>query len=1048
MGKIDIVSASAGSGKTTKISELLEERIQAGVEPEQVLATTFTNKAAAELKQRVRSRLFAAGLVSQAQRLEGARIGTVNSVCSRLVSDFAFELGLSPSLRVLDEDQAAHALSRSLSLVTVSHEQDRLQEALNRFDKDFSWTSAVREIINQARANNLSPSELRACADRSVGGLAKHLSKPVQDGNALTAELIDAVERCGEALDLEEDDTKTTREAVETLNEALREHRARRLRWKTWLKLARTKAAKASNEAFEPVRDLAARVGEHPLLRDDLEQVTRIVFGLAERAMEAYAQEKRESGTIDFVDQEVLALQLLERPDICERLRETVKVVLVDEFQDTSPLQLALFTKLAEIAEQSYWVGDQKQAIFGFRGTDPALMDAAIDAILGGKEPETLSTSFRSRPKLVELTSALFAEAFAQHGLPRERVELEPALKKDPPGMGPVLEHWSLDAKNGTDESSALADGVRQLLEDDSVRVRDRATGAPRPLKPGDVAVLCRTNVAAQNVAKALTTHGISAAVAHGGLLGTPEGRTALLALRLFVDPRDRLAASELAMLLEFPDERDAWLKRVLDDAELNLARMKNNESTRLMFAESALHGALEEARKRFQAAGPLVALDVAVEAVGLRELALRWGDSERRLANLDALRSHAVTYVAGAEAEGRGATPAGLVAFLEEAEHDEQARVLGEGSVVVSTWHSAKGLEWPVCVLGNLEKDPISPVFGVHVETDAKAFKLDDPLAKRWVRYWPNPFHPSQKYSSVHQSVEDSAEAKRAVKRTEEQELRLLYVGWTRARDRLVLASRHGSLGGVLGLLKNGDGPLLTPLEDGRGKWAGVKVEAQLREATAEVPAPPEPKPDVGPLEPGPQEHPPAWVTPSEAEGKGRVEELVRIGERARIHGAHEMDAVGTALHAFLAADRPEKLRAERLELARGCFERHGVAGAMAPEDVVAASDALVAWATQEWPQAKWHREWPVWQRRPDGSVIRGIADLVLELPDGFVVIDHKSAPGGDDEKVKAKAAGYAPQLAAYAEVIERATNKKCAGLYIHFGVLGLAAPIQTEEA
>lgn len=1044
MGKIDIVSASAGSGKTTKISELLLERIKAGVEPEHVLATTFTNKAAAELKQRVRSRLFAAGLVSEAQRLEGARIGTVNSVCSRLVSDFAFELGLSPSLRVLDEDQAAHALNRALSLVTVTHEQERLQEAAKRFD-DLSWTAAVRQVITQARANNLAAGAMKAFAERSVSGFAKHLEKPVKDGDALTAELIEAVETCLGGLDLDEDDTKTTQKAVEALNEALREHRAGRLRWKTWVKLSGVKAARASNEAFEPVRELAARVGEHPLLHEDLEQVTTIVFGIAERAMDAYAREKRESGTIDFVDQEVLALQLLKRDDIRERLRDTVKVVLVDEFQDTSPLQLALFTELADIAERSYWVGDQKQAIFGFRGTDPALMDSAIKAILDGKEPETLSTSYRSRPALVRLTSAVFAEAFAQHGLPRERVALEPALKKEPAGLGTVLEHWDLGVKNKGDESLALADGVRRLLEDASVKVRDRATKDVRRLRNGDVAVLCRTNAAAQEVAQALSAHGIPAAVAHGGLLGTPEGRTALLALRLFVDARDRLAASELAMLLEYPDDRDAWFKQVLDDAEFNRKELDKGEPGRLMFSESGLHAAMDEARKRFLAAGPLVALDAAVEAIGLRELALRWGDSERRLANLDALRSHAVDYVAGAEAEGRGATAAGLVAFLEGLEHDAQARVLGEGSVVVSTWHSAKGLEWPVCVLGNLDKDPNSPVFGVHVETDAKAFSLQDPLAKRWVRYWPNPFHAAQKFSTVHESVERSPEMKRATERTEAQELRLLYVGWTRARDRLVLATRNGNLGGaVLGLLKGEDGPLLTSLEEGRATWAGVKVEATLRETAAEVPAPPAAEPDTGPVERGPQAHPQRWMTPSEAEGTGRVEALIRIGERARVNGKHGMDAVGTALHAFLAADRPETPRQERLELARGCFERHGVAGAMTPEDVVAASDALVAWVAKEWPSATWHREWPVWQRRADGSVIRGIADLVLELPDGFVVVDHKSAPGGDDEKVKAKAAGYAPQLAAYAEVIEAATRKKCVGHYVHLGVLGLAAPVQ----
>src|SRR6185503_13415586 len=108
-----------------------------------------------------------------------------------------------------------------------------------------------------------------------------------------------------------------------------------------------------------------------------------------------------------------------------------------DEFQDTSPLQLAIFLRLADIAKRSVWVGDQKQAIFGFRGTDPALMDAAADAIPSDAEPETLGKSWRSRPELVHLTSDLFARGFASQGIPEARVRLEPANKDEPPGLGP-----------------------------------------------------------------------------------------------------------------------------------------------------------------------------------------------------------------------------------------------------------------------------------------------------------------------------------------------------------------------------------------------------------------------------------------------------------------------------------------------------------------------------------------------------------------------------------------------------------------------------------
>jgi superfamily I DNA/RNA helicase len=98
------------------------------------------------------------------------------------------------------------------------------------------------------------------------------------------------------------------------------------------------------------------------------------------KVLDFYQEYKRKWGVVDFVDQEVLTLDL----------------VLVDEFQDTSPMQLAIFLKLASLAKKSIWVGDQKQVIYGFRDADPALMDAAITGILKGDEPETLPFSWRN----------------------------------------------------------------------------------------------------------------------------------------------------------------------------------------------------------------------------------------------------------------------------------------------------------------------------------------------------------------------------------------------------------------------------------------------------------------------------------------------------------------------------------------------------------------------------------------------------------------------------------------------------------------------------
>ena len=276
-----------------------------------------------------------------------------------------------------------------------------------------------------------------------------------------------------------------------------------------------------------------------------------LVFKLAQDAYASYQTYKAERGLMDFTDQEVYALKALENPAICAELRHRLDLVLVDEFQDTSPMQLAIFLKLAQLAPRSIWVGDQKQAIYGFRGTDPALMAAAIAQLKAERLPapglsgvvtprvQSLRRSFRSRAPLVRLTSRLFARAFAAHGISEDRVALD-ADGPDDPALGPCLEHWALHLEKNTQTRklpAALAAGVHQLLADPTVRVRDRGIGRPRGVKRADVAILCASNDACAGVAAALTALGIPSQRQQTGVLAILEGCALRAALHLWRDP-------------------------------------------------------------------------------------------------------------------------------------------------------------------------------------------------------------------------------------------------------------------------------------------------------------------------------------------------------------------------------------------------------------------------------------------------------------------------------------------------------------------------------
>ncbi len=1023
MKNLEIVSASAGSGKTTHIATELRKRIESGAaRPEAVLATTFTNKAADELKERARTELFRAGLNDAALRLEGARIGTVNSVCGRLVTDFAFELGLSPELRVIDEDQAAIALRGVMGRVVAESEREELA-ALSRRLEDFSWQGDVNRLLTYARTNLLTVEQLAESGARSARELLAYLPQPVGAPEARDRELREAIEGVLGRLD-PSDETKLTREAAAKLREALGPLQSGPAPWKVWAKVKGANASKKSEALFSTARDVAVEVDTHPRLRADLQRAIELVFELTARTLTHWQAEKRALGVIDFVDQETLALSLVSRPDFAARLSEQLDLVLVDEFQDTSPLQLELFTRLARLSKASVWVGDQKQAIFGFRGTDPALMDAALEAVLQGAEPETLQTSYRSRPPLVELTSALFAAAFAPHGLPPQRVRLS-AAAPDEPRLGACFESWTLEGKNRGEYLGAIASGVCELLRDDSVLVRDRLDGAVRRARAGDVAVLCRRNADAQVLAAELSLRGVPATVSQHGLMLTPEARAAALALRLFIDPRERLAAAELARLLLHPDQPDTWLTRVLE-----------RPPPELPFADAPFHRGLEEARGRFPAAGPLAALDAAIDGMGLWELLPRWGDSTRRQANLDALRAHAVDYVSRADAEGSAATPAGLVAYFEVLERenlDAQAQLPGADAVVVSTWHAAKGLEWPITVLALLGRERQVARFGFAVRSTKRGFSLDRPLEGRWVRYWPNPFHPSQT-TELRTKLEQAPEAAAEQAEADKQELRLLYVGWTRARDRLVLAKGDGTwmLSGLAAMPELGE------------PWAGVTVERKDRELEPGEHVPRLPEADEAPVASGPGSHPPAFVSPSTLEAEAAEVVVTAIGERLPITTEVDMNELGQALHGFLAVDRASLARERRVGLARESLSQWGQSGSIRPDRLVEASDALLRWGEAVAPGANWHHEWPVSMTRADGSHLRGVADLVLEDARGFWLVDHKSFPGTEAEGVR-RARGYAGQLRAYAEVLTAALGKPCRGLFIHLVALGRVVQIVT---
>ena len=1066
--KIKIITASAGSGKTTRLSKVLGEAIGSGrVRPEGIIATTFTRQAAAELIERARGQLLASGRGREAHQLLAARIGTVNAVCGSFVTDFAFELGLSPALRVLDEGTAELEQKRAIATVVSSELADELQSFQRRFDNQLDWHHEVRKLIEAARANGLDAAALGNGAARSNATLDRCLGTVAKEGDVLDAKLIAAIEKALKAINTTTlDTTAVTANYLDLLRDARRDLQRTTLRWGDWAKLTNAAPGAKSKAAAEPVAAAAARHLDHPRMRADMHRLTTLVFETAAKGLTAYQQHKLELGVIDFVDQEALALQLLRRPDVRAALEGQLDLVLIDEFQDTSPLQLAIFLELATLARESVWVGDQKQAIFGFRGTDPALMDAmiesltstttdpelihsAVEAVGHHGEIETLSTSYRSRPALVALTSEIFARAFVHHGIPENRTRLAPAEETEPAKLGPIVEYWPLTFEGPSNKlklAASAAAGVRDLLAGNPL-VRDRRTGVARDATAGDVAVLCRTNEQCQNIAESLGELGIPAVVPRMRLLDTAEGHVVCAGLQLWIDPRDALAAANLARVVQYAGDLGALVARAFAAPGVDA------------FSADPLVAAIAAARTATPDLDPVAAVSAIIDATELRELCAAWGNTTQRHANLDALRAHAISYVEQAGSRREAPSLVGLLAFFDEMVNewgwgatrtDRQALLSGTNAVAVSTWHAAKGREWPLTVLFGLESLREPTAYGLHIETDATTFDVANPLAGRWLRYWPNPYTTSNQGGPVKEAYAASDEYGRVVDRTQREVLRLLYVGWTRARDRVILAAgKNKLLAGLLGTLADLDPTLLTEPASDRAAtvtatWADQAVRVRVQPVGPADPI--EPAIELGRITVGAPRiaHPPARLSPSTADPVPcTLGAPVTLGPRLTLKGSPEMGPLGDAVHAFFAADRADHDPADRIARAATLLRGYDVARHLDPAEVAMAGTRLWLWLERDLAATRLHREWPVVERLANGTVVSGTADLVGRTDAGLVLVDHKTFPGSLSDALD-RLPKYSGQLATYARVLTAATGIPVASMWIHLPVLGTAVPVR----
>jgi len=1045
---IRFISAGAGSGKTFRLTQELEKALTDGrAAPAGVVGTTFTNKAANELRERVRQRLIESGRIRLANTMGQALLGTVNSVCGRLLERFAFDVGLPPELEVLTEEDGRLLFNQAVEAAITTEVMRCMNSLQARFDDKEDWRKKVKDIADVARANNTNETALAGFGQSCAGELLKFFPKPV--GGDLWRELEEAVSVAVAGIQAIDDETKKTASYLDYLTRLRPLIAQKRLTWRQWVKLGKQCPAKKCLAVAAPVVAAASMVDAHPELHDDIRTFTETLFRLAAGSLRHYQDMKTKRGLIDFVDQELLMLKAMNNDSVRGALGEELDLLMVDEFQDTSPIQLALFLKLAGCAKEAVFVGDVKQAIYGFRGSDPVLMQAVLGEVdrLGG-QTDVLEKSWRSRPALIHYTNALFVPAFSK-ALLKNQVELAPvrAEKVD----APAVVHWMLNGSRKELRVAALAKGVQELVAS-GYTVVDKFTHSPRPVRYEDIAVLARMNVTVKQLADAMSAIGIPVQIERTGLLSTPEACLALACLRRMADPIDTLATAEIIALSDCREPED-WLQNRLEFLEAGHPGQMWGEHEGF---EHPVIKALGYQRQRLQLLTPSEALSLAMNTADLRRTVSRWGPAEwrvrQRLQNIDELVVIAGEYEDRCRSQHLAATVAGLILWLYEladSELDSQPGAPKTDAVHVLTHHGAKGLEWPVVIASDLESDLKSRLWNVNVFSKHETVDLKNPLAGRTIRYWPWPFGGQKAGIDVLEHIESSRLGMASRAQEVEESIRLLYVSLTRARDLLVLPLPEKKTGGQwMGTL---GADWMLPTGDAMDLPNGIRIPSACRTLdAAEVEA----GGGFGAYAPywfGPRkpktEKLPALVVPSAAlpAREAKVDGLLKIGAPLKITGFPEMDRVGQAVHAVIALEMIHPNHPQAVPAAKRLIENFALAAHLSADETVACAGSFRKRIFEKFhPEVTWV-EHPVEHLRENGQAVRGWVDLLMKTAKGWVIVDHK-AHRGKEKELEQQALGYSGQLLAYKKAVEAATGEKVAGCWIHFPLAGVMCRLGIE--
>ena len=830
-----LVEAGAGSGKTAVMAGRIAAMLAEGVAPCSIAAVTFTELAASELLSRVRE--FVADLsvgtiatelrvalpdgLSQAHRdnlaaasaaIDEITCSTIHGFCQRLIKPYPAEADIDPGAGVMDRNQA--------DLTFLEIVDGWLRERLSGgqggvlaemvLHSPGETVALIHKIAENMRrrptltAPPVSPLDGHLTAFRQA---TADFASFMEGVAAAEPETVTIVERLTEmAADVANGPNPATPAGLVRLLTA-RPHPDLCTKTGTFASYrkkgkwaATAKQAGLSKADGDRLNDTAET--HYTSCCDAWVTLAHAVAGHALAALidearpilQRYRDHKRASAQLDFDDLIFAARDLLRDHDaVRQALGQRFAHVLVDEFQDTDPLQTEIFWRLCgePVDDHDDWtqfqirpgalflVGDPKQAIYRFRGADVGAYVQARDAFRAQDADSLLSisTNFRSCASILTFVNERFEAVLSADGQPGFTA-LDP-FHDDRGGLCVAALDIAVADENGKAsaeqqrdaEADAIAELCARLIE--SHPIIDRRSGAERPCQPGDIALLAPTGAELWRYEEALERRGIPVATQAGkGLFRRQEVQDLIALTRVLADRRDTLALGALLRgpLVGLTEENlldIIWGLPRSEEQPDRIPRLDLSIDPAVIVHPLArdVIERLQSLSRRGNSTTPHELLSQAVDVLRVRPLLLERhrGQAERALANVDLYLSLSTGYaVRGLRAFSEAMT----AAWSDEARAVEGRPDAQEEAVALFTMHAAKGLEWPIVI-------PINTMTAVMAPDNAIIERHTETFYCTVLGVTP------EGYETARQAEKDELDRER---------IRLWYVAATRARELLVL--------------------------------------------------------------------------------------------------------------------------------------------------------------------------------------------------------------------------------------------------------------------